>query len=167
LPQPKPEAEPVLSGRACFKETITTKLQHMYVTDLSQCIISAPGPVGSIHVKNVTQAIVSLVSDGPVFIHDFTDAILIVKCHQLRVHNTKNVKLFMDVGSKRAIIEQCSALTVGLYPGSQNMVEIDDFSWPTKNQANPHYDFSTESPNYNWVDSIGDGSLSPEVVRRL
>lgn len=142
------------------------------VSDLNDTIVSNPAKGHSltkIKLFNISRSVVVIdqatystaeiddISDsiillyrvnGPVYINRVTNSILILACHQFRMHKSESVSTFVSCSSRRPIIENCTAVTFGDFPdtGSFNSLiaweDIDDFSdlsservWTRKNNT--------------------------------
>lgn len=115
---------------------------HIYVSRFSNSILSVESQ--SINLQNGEGSICYLRSTGPVFVHNATNCIFVISCHQVRLHKITDSIVIAENRHKGnpIIIENCSRLLI-------NDVDVDDFNHPSK---------STKSPNY-------DTLLSEEVVR--
>lgn len=103
----------------------------------------------SVHLEKVVACVVFIVCDGPVFVHEMKNCILVAQCHQLRVHDLENCSIFALVHSGRVIIEQCNNLRMGSYDQSTHCLGpadygVDDFNWPTKQTPSPNYSILTQ-----------------------
>ncbi|ODV59219.1 uncharacterized protein ASCRUDRAFT_71936 [Ascoidea rubescens DSM 1968] len=117
---------------------------HALIKNIKESIITTISPPpGSIHLETCCDSIVWLVSSGPIFIHNLSRVKLIVDCHQLRLHNAKECEIYLKVGSKRAIIENCEKLKIYAISsgtdGQEDEIEIDDFNWPSRLEVDPNY----------------------------
>ncbi|AOW07190.1 tubulin binding cofactor C-domain-containing protein [Yarrowia lipolytica] len=86
-------------------------------------------------IDDISDSIIFLYRvNGPVYINCVTNSILVLACHQFRMHKSDSVSTFVSCSSKRPIIENCTSVTFGDFPdtGSFNSLvaweAIDDFS---------------------------------------
>ncbi|RLV91174.1 hypothetical protein JA1_004080 [Spathaspora sp. JA1] len=128
------------SGSAVFEllnESIDiSETRYVLITSSTNSIISTDklSPPPSIHMRNTTDSICTLTSKGAIFIHNVRNSILVLSCHQARLHNIHNSIIIVDkVKNNRIIIEDCSGLVIN------QQIEVDDFNHPTKESINPHY----------------------------
>lgn len=128
------------------------------VSDLNDTIVSNPvhgHSVTKVKLFNISKSVVVMdhatystaeiddISDsiillyrvnGPVYINRVTNSILILACHQFRMHKSDSVSVFVSCSSRRPIIENCTNVAFGDFPdtGSFNSLvsweDIDDFS---------------------------------------
>lgn len=112
--------------------------KHVVLSNITNSVVFTvpPVPPASVHVRSAHDVILRVDCAGPIFVHDVVDAVLILQCHQLRLHNVRNSVVVVDVSNNRAVIENCNGLTVGTQAGGE--VAVDDFNWPTT-ATNPHY----------------------------
>ncbi|VUC35526.1 unnamed protein product [Clonostachys rosea] len=115
------------------------------LTDLSGCIIDMSIPTSGgtafpgLALKNIkTSLVVAGRVNGPVHITGVTDSILVVAARQVRIHECKNVDIYLHCGS-HPIIEDCSGMRFAPLPAcyvseaeetSENQWDqVDDFKW--------------------------------------
>lgn len=112
--------------------------QHVLIADIEDSVIYTQPDVvtASVHIRGGTRLIVSMTSEGPIFIHDLHDVVLLLRCHQLRLHNVRNSVVMVEVSNSRIVIENSSELVVGSYRDEE--VNVDDFNWPTRSK-NQHF----------------------------
>lgn len=115
-----------------------TNHQHVLIADIEDSVIyTQPDLVtASVHIRGGTRLVVSIVSEGPIFIHDVHDVVLLLRCHQLRLHNVRNSVVMVEVSNNRIVIENSDGLLVGGYQDEE--VNVDDFNWPTRSK-NEHF----------------------------
>lgn len=96
-------------------------------------VINLTKPYSTAEIDNVHNSLILLYRiNGPIYINNVTNSVLVVACHQFRMHKSSNVQVF--VSSKRPIVEDCSHVTFGDFPDLPqfpNLVTweaIDDFS---------------------------------------
>lgn len=129
---------------------------HILISDISNTIVTTnqTSIPTSVHLKGVESSILRINSSGPVFIHDVSHTVLVLSCHQLRLHNIVDSTIIVEsVGNNRIIIENCN----GLKLQSTDEIAVDDFNWPTTLTTNPHYKFSHEIDDFAWIESVTDG----------
>lgn len=150
-------------------QTITLKVEESAVLRQfwhSEIHLTAP----SVHIEDAHNCVFYVRSSGPIFVHKMTNCVLIAASHQLRLHNMENCSVFADIGSGRAVIEHCDKITFGGFDRNTNTLtankfDVDDFNWPTRATASPHY--SMVESGYYWRLPNGErwGSKVWEHVR--
>lgn len=135
--------------------------RDILLSDLTNCTVRLRGNPNTLRLAKARGCKVLC---GPVstsvFLEDCRDCILAVACQQLRVHTTKNTRIFLQVTS-RAIVEDCSGIQFapytwsyqgidkdfqdsGLDRGRNNWNHIDDFNWLAQNVASPNWSILPE-----------------------
>ncbi|XP_006860527.1 PREDICTED: tubulin-specific chaperone C [Chrysochloris asiatica] len=135
--------------------------RDILLTELSHCTIRL---YGNPNTLRLTKARGCTVLCGPVstsvFLDDCSDCVLVVACQQLRIHTTKDTRIFLQVTS-RAIVEDCHGIQFApytwTYPGidedfqgsgldrnKNNWKDIDDFNWLARDVASPNWSILPE-----------------------
>ncbi|ROT35810.1 tubulin binding cofactor C [Sodiomyces alkalinus F11] len=123
------------------------------LTDINDCVVdmsmvtASSAPFASLMLNNIRNSLVLAGHvDGPVHITGVSDSIVVVAARQVRIHECKNVDLYLDCSS-HPIIEDCSGMRFAPLPPS--FENPDD---PSKNQWDQVQDFkwlkSEKSPNW-------------------
>ncbi|XP_006882045.1 PREDICTED: tubulin-specific chaperone C [Elephantulus edwardii] len=136
--------------------------RDVLLTELSDCTIRL---YGNPNTLRLTKARRCTVLCGPVstsvFLDDCSDCVLVVACQQLRIHTTKNTRIFLQVTCK-AILEDCSGVQFApynwTYPGidrdfegsgldrnKNNWNDVDDFNWLARGVASPNWSILPEA----------------------
>lgn len=135
--------------------------RDILLTELSNCTIKLYGNPNTLRLNKAHSCKVLC---GPVstsvFLEDCSDCILAVACQQLRIHTTRNTRIFLQVTS-RAIVEDCSGIQFApytwSYPGIEkdfqdsgldrsknNWTIVDDFNWLARDVASPNWSILPE-----------------------
>lgn len=161
---------PLLSGIQGVKYTVNTTNSHVLITDISQSIVITGSTASSINIHNGCHSILQLNCNGPIFLHDLQDTILVLQCHQLRLHNIVNSTILVDVANDKIIIENCSNLSIGNHPHLEptmcRPIQVDDFDQPTARQ-NSHYSKVNTHADLTWIQGVNEGALQPQVIKLL
>ncbi|KAG2736117.1 hypothetical protein G9P44_000207 [Scheffersomyces stipitis] len=138
---------------------------HLLVTNTVYSVVQCK-QASSIHIRGGKMSVFRLVVDGPVFVHDLDRVVLVLQCHQVRLHNVRrSVIMVSKTADNRMIIEDCSGLAISSLE-SGPLVEVDDFNWPTKAVVSPHYK-AAEPVDISWIDDVDDGPLSEDTIDKL
>jgi hypothetical protein len=102
------------SGSTATVPASITVLRHC-VVDMS--IPTANGkPYASLTIKDVKESLLVCGQiDGPAHITDVEDSIMVVTCRQFRMHNCKNVDVYLSASSN-PIIEDCANVRFAQIP---------------------------------------------------
>ncbi|KAI5766868.1 unnamed protein product [Gulo gulo] len=135
--------------------------RDVLLTHLSKCTIKLYGNPNTLRLAKARSCTLLC---GPVstsvFLEDCSDCVLAVACQQLRVHTTRDTRIFLQVTS-RAIVEDCSGIQFApytwSYPGidkdfegsgldrsRNNWNDVDDFNWLARDMASPNWSILPE-----------------------
>lgn len=135
--------------------------RDILLSDLTNCTVRLRGNPNTLRLAKARGCKVLC---GPVstsvFLEDCCDCILAVACQQLRVHTTKDTRIFLQVTS-RAIVEDCSGIQFAPYTWSylgidkdfrdsgldrskNNWNHVDDFNWLARDVASPNWSILPE-----------------------
>jgi len=122
------------------------------VSDLDECIVNLlPGDeddskITALHVQRVSRSVILLPRiSGSIILYDLSQCVIVVGCHQFRMHSSTAVDVYLESGSD-PIIESCSGIRFAAYPSSlarggtlqDKHLTVKDFS----------HILSTPSPNW-------------------
>ncbi|XP_077017938.1 tubulin-specific chaperone C [Tamandua tetradactyla] len=131
------------------------------LTELTNCTVKL---YGNPNTLRLTKARNCTVLCGPVstsvFLENCSGCVLSVACQQLRVHSTRDTRIFLQVTS-RAIVEDCSGIQLAPYTWSypeidkdfkdsgldrskNNWKDVDDFNWLARGVASPNWSILPE-----------------------
>lgn len=143
------------------KRILRPEQPHVLLSDVVDSIIIAVDEmIESVHLENIQHSVIKVHSKGPVIVEKVTDSLLVFECHQLRLHDVKNCEVNVNVANNRIVIENSNQLNIATLT---DKIAVDDFNWPRKGN-NPHYKLTTLS-DYNWIDDINEGAISPKILR--
>ncbi|KAJ7130229.1 tubulin binding cofactor C-domain-containing protein [Mycena epipterygia] len=127
-----------------------SQASDLTISDLNNCIVnllpteSSYLEISALHIRNLTDTILLLpVIRGSVLLHDLRRCIVVVGCHQFRMHTSEGVDVYLSIPST-PVIEHCSRIRFTSYPDtlsqdtSPNVFSVQDFS----------HIKSTPSPNW-------------------
>ncbi|KAL4076899.1 tubulin binding cofactor C-domain-containing protein [Scleroderma yunnanense] len=108
------------------------------LSDISNCIMNMlphdKTHISAIHLQRVTNCILLLPHiSGSVLLHDMSNCVLVVGCHQFRMHNSTEVDVYLSVGTN-PVIEHCSNIRFAKFPDAlsqdpaQQVPAVQDFS---------------------------------------
>ncbi|XP_059137653.1 tubulin-specific chaperone C [Peromyscus eremicus] len=170
-PSAKEEGAPGLSWACGFSNLESQDLEKraeelhqrdVLLSDLTNCTVRLRGNPNTLRLAKARGCKVLC---GPVstsvFLEDCCDCILAVACQQLRVHTTKDTRVFLQVTS-RAIVEDCSGIQFAPYTWSylgidkdfqdsgldrnrNNWDHVDDFNWLARNVPSPNWSILPEA----------------------
>ncbi|XP_006148623.1 LOW QUALITY PROTEIN: tubulin-specific chaperone C [Tupaia chinensis] len=145
-----------LESQVLEKKADELHQRDVLLTELSKCTIKL---YGNPNTLRLTKARSCRVLCGPVstsvYLEDCSDCVLAVACQQLRVHTTRDTRIFLQVTS-RAIVEDCNGIqfapytwtylgldkdfeSSGLDRSKNNWNDVDDFNWLARDVASPNW----------------------------
>ncbi|XP_053456911.1 tubulin-specific chaperone C [Nycticebus coucang] len=150
-----------LESQVLEKKADELHQRDVLLTELSNCTIKLYGNPNTLRLAKARSCKLLC---GPVstsvFLEDCSDCVLAVACQQLRIHSTKDTRIFLQVIS-RAIVEDCSGIQFApytwTYPGidkdfegsgldrnKNNWNDVDDFNWLARDVASPNWSILPE-----------------------
>lgn len=157
------------------------------VMNLTRCIVdmaiptSTDAPFAGLALKNIKHSlIVAGHVAGPAHITGIEDSIIVVAARQVRIHECKNVHIYLHCTS-HPIIEDCSRMKFAPLPayyGNESTAsdtnqwdQVDDFKW-LKDTASPNWSLMVEDarlPDDVWKNTVcGKAGMSTnDILREL
>ncbi|KAF7323883.1 C-CAP/cofactor C-like domain-containing protein [Mycena kentingensis (nom. inval.)] len=95
------------------------------ISDLTQCIVNLLPPgdalqISALHIRNLADCVLLLPTiRGSILLHDLHRCVVVVGCHQFRMHTSTNVDVYLSISSN-PIIEHCSKIRFCAYPTETN-----------------------------------------------
>jgi len=145
--------------------------KDVVLSSLNGCRVMIQGSPSTVHITAVRECVILCgPSSGSVFVDDCQKSVIVVACHQLRVHRTSDTGFYLHVTS-RAIIEDCSAVQFAPYNWSyarldedfrkagldhtrNNWNAVDDFNWLAADRQSPNWSvMDTDDRIYSWSES--------------
>ncbi|EMD96929.1 hypothetical protein COCC4DRAFT_24875 [Bipolaris maydis ATCC 48331] len=139
------------------------------VSHLTNCIVNlttSTKPLATLYLRSIKNSLILCGHvAGPIHITHVTNSVIVTSCRQFRMHDSKNVDIYLHSAS-RPIFEDCEALRFAPLPGcyvtpqiseSPNLWDqIDDFKW-LKAEPSPHFSTIPEDkriPDHVWSDIV-------------
>lgn len=164
-PPPPPSSSPQTFTLTALTSTRATPAPPTPTTTvlslslLTSCVILPP-PVSSAtfataSVTSITSSILVLPRiSGPAHLTFLKNSVLVISCHQFRLHDSSDLDVYLRCGS-RPIIERCSNIRVSRIPqilksiifkdgegegeGEDKWNQIDDFNWLKEGRPSPNW----------------------------
>ena len=150
----------------------------VYIVDLDSSLIDCRNAIfSSAYVKNVKNSVIILGAlSGSIHIEACCASVVAVGCHQFRMHESRDTRVYLHVTS-HPIIEDCNGISVGPYPSSvfaseaeftaklinshldplmNSYAQMEDFNW-LKQQASPNWHAVTIEDS---IADLGDSALA-------
>ncbi|ORY80668.1 tubulin binding cofactor C-domain-containing protein [Leucosporidium creatinivorum] len=157
-PDGKPEALLLSALEGCFVDltSLMALLGAVALGDGDQGRSGAGGgsSFSALYLYNLKRCVVLVEPiEGSVMLHGCEDCVIVLGCHQFRMHDSTSCKIFLHINST-PIIERCRGLLFGPYPSifapftlsaASSFAEVQDFDHPFASAAN-------RSPNFRVLD---------------
>ncbi|KAI0089468.1 tubulin binding cofactor C-domain-containing protein [Irpex rosettiformis] len=137
------------------------------ISDLKRCVVNLlphgsdnPGRViSALHVRNLTDTVLLLPRiEGSALLHDMKNCMIILGCHQFRMHTSIDIRVHLAIQSN-PIIEHCSSVTFASYPSSlQEGQPVTD----SKHLSVQDFSHIRQTPSPNWCALPAELELSEE-----
>lgn len=131
-----------------------SKPMDLFLVSLQNCIIQGPKTAYSaLHIENMSNCILlDTEVQNSVLIRTVSDSVIVLRhCHQLRMHDAKNVIVLLHVPTS-PIIEDSSSIRFGQWgpdDSSNRFADVSDFNWLRQQQ----------SPNWSIIDNACKDNL--------
>ncbi|KAJ6588376.1 tubulin binding cofactor C-domain-containing protein [Mycena capillaripes] len=200
VPERSPQSQPMSTNLTLSSHSLRylsntsvpwkSQASDLTISDLTKCIVnllpdavdesssqdSSDSKISALHIRNLTDTILLLpVIRGSVLLHDLRRCIVVVGCHQFRMHTSTNVDVYLSIPST-PIIEHCSQIRFASYPaalrGSEDTCSDDTFSVQDfshiKSTPSPHWStLPPEARASNWPVDMIAGTSEEEVAGLL
>ncbi|ANB14781.1 hypothetical protein AWJ20_2388 [Sugiyamaella lignohabitans] len=130
----------------------------LQLSNVRNSIIILKRTFNSANLNNITSSIIFLPSvHGPIHASNVTNSLVIANCHQFRIHQSSDLRIYLSCASKRPIIEHCLRLGFGQYPSDlvsatdspvTAWTGVDDFNWIRKTPSVNWYEISDTPDNF-------------------
>ncbi|KAH9905913.1 tubulin binding cofactor C [Xylariomycetidae sp. FL2044] len=157
------------------------------LTNLQRCIVDmtiptrtgSGAPFAGLALKNIKKSlIIAGQVNGPVHITGVEDSVVVVAARQVRMHECKNVDVYLHCTS-HPIIEDCSAMLFAQLPelyiqksnkaATNQWDQVDDFKW-LKSEPSPNWSVMPQEqriPEDVWKNTVcGGPSFSTDDILR-
>jgi len=136
--------------------TTDVEKKDVVLSSLTGCRVIIKGSPSTVHITAIRDCVILCgPTSGSMFVDDCQKSVVVVACHQLRVHRTSSTSFYLHVTS-RAIIEDCSSVQfapynwmythldedfskAGLDQMRNNWNAVDDFNWLAADKHSPNW----------------------------
>ncbi|KAF7974591.1 hypothetical protein HWV62_11866 [Athelia sp. TMB] len=156
--------------------------RDLTISDLDECIVdllpreTAPDgktiQLGALHIRNITNSVLLLPCiSGSALLHDMDHCVVVVGCHQFRMHASTAIDVHLGVPSL-PVIEHCAGIRFGPYPLSSVIPssaramqdrgldgkyrEVQDFSH-VRATPSPNWSLLPQGDGKGWEELLGGG----------
>ncbi|TFK31502.1 tubulin binding cofactor C-domain-containing protein [Crucibulum laeve] len=154
-----------VSGPPEQSELTISDLDHCIVDLLPRASVSDSGSgdiphnlsprVSALHIQNLIDTVLILPEiNGSVLLHDLIRCVVVVGCHQFRMHTSQKVDVFLSISSN-PIIEHCKDIRFSQYPQQLSSSGMGDK--PAKELYVQDFSHIRSTPSPHWT-LLGDES---------
>lgn len=130
---------------------------HVNLSNVAGSLVSCCAD--AVNVDTVRRACIKITASGAVYVKNARNSLLVVDCHQLRLHASYNCAVVGHVTSGRMVIEASRGIAV-------SQIAVDDFDWPTRTEQNPHIlELSTAAEDA--IRKVNAMDQIPDTLREL
>ncbi|KAK0484744.1 TBCC-domain-containing protein [Armillaria novae-zelandiae] len=125
--EPLPSQASILSFSSQSNEILTVDLsdvctRDVTLSDLANCVINLIAPskltISAVHAQNLRNVILLLPTiQSSIMLHDLDNCVVVVGCHQFRMHTSRSVDVYLSIPS-HPVIENCSGIRFAGYPST-------------------------------------------------
>jgi tubulin-specific chaperone C len=168
------------------------------LSNLDSCVVDMSAasprdsPLAGLTLRDISQSVINCGGvSGPIHITGATDSIIVVTCGQFRMHECKNVDVYLQCGSKPIVEDvegvrfaplanayvcfcmKCLNSTTNNALSHENLHEVknmwdqvDDFKW-LKSEHSPHWSILAEPKRLDdgfWTNTLVDDGLSVDAI---
>lgn len=148
------------------KDLVGTKVSLMqensFVQNFKDSIVASGRALGQIHIQNGVSSLIDCISNGPIFIENVCNLVIVIECHQLRLRGLEKCKIYGRIGNNTIVIEECTDLEFGTIESEASPKQeliVDDFSDPSNRGTSAPSSSQSALKNISFVDSISTDEL--------
>ncbi|KAJ3549442.1 hypothetical protein NMY22_g886 [Coprinellus aureogranulatus] len=134
---------------------------------LNRCVVNLLPPKDSqlrfsaLHIRNLSDSVLLLpFNDGSALIHDIKNCVLVLGCHQFRMHTSTHVDVYLRIKSN-PIIETCSNIRFGMYPAPLAPQLLQESPQPPFTVQDFSHIRATPSPNFSLIGEKLGNEIKP------
>ena len=159
-----------LSGSDTYV-TVSADLHVSYIrvlsTSNSVVNLLVPKRHATLHINDLSNTLL-LVSnvDGAAHLTNLTNCVVVLKCHQFRMHDSRNTQVYLSCMS-RPIIEHCTDIAFAEYPsviGEKVGIQIEEEEWALKGLVED-FNWLRKESSPNWT--MLKEKISDDTWRRI
>ncbi|KAK0223850.1 TBCC-domain-containing protein [Armillaria fumosa] len=125
--EPSSSQASILSFSSRSNEILTVDLsdvcaRDVTLSDLANCVVNFIAPskltISAVHAQNLRNVVLLLpMIQSSIMLHDLENCVVVVGCHQFRMHTSRSVDVYLSIPS-HPVIENCSGIRFAGYPSA-------------------------------------------------
>ncbi|RXW16931.1 hypothetical protein EST38_g8923 [Candolleomyces aberdarensis] len=143
------------------------------ISNLTRCIVNLLPPQGSdlnfsaLHIRDLSDCVLLLpFTEGSALIHDIKNCVLVLGCHQFRMHTSTKVDVYLRIDSN-PIIETCHGIRFGMYPSRLAPHLLQEPPLPPLTVQDFSHIRASPSPNFSLIGSKMQSEVKPWPVEPI
>ncbi|KAJ2914565.1 hypothetical protein MD484_g5835, partial [Candolleomyces efflorescens] len=144
------------------------------ISRLNRCIVNLLPPsdrsnlnFSALHIRDLSDCILLLpFTQGSALIHDIRNCVLVLGCHQFRMHTSTKVDVYLRIESN-PIIETCYDIRFGMYPSRLAPQLLQQPPLPPLAVQDFSHIRASPSPNYSLIGSKMQTEVKPWPVEPI
>ncbi|KAK0469149.1 tubulin binding cofactor C-domain-containing protein [Desarmillaria tabescens] len=156
-PEPSPSQASILNFSSRNNELLTVDLpdvsaRDVTLSDLVNCVVNLISPtkltISAVHAQNLRNVVILLpMIQSSIMLHDLDNCVVVVGCHQFRMHTSRTVDIYLSIPS-HPVIENCSDIRFAGYPSAlQREIQVAE----SKHTSVQDFSHIRASPSPNWT----------------
>ncbi|KZS99598.1 uncharacterized protein LAESUDRAFT_733049 [Laetiporus sulphureus 93-53] len=141
-----------------FLASTAVDASDLAISDLAHCVVNLLPSTSAdlqsnlkitvLHARNVRNCILLLPQiEGSALLHDLSRCIIVLRCHQYRMHTSSQTDVYIAVSSK-PIIEHSTNIRFALYPAPLRSSDTNPMG---NNLSKPDFSHIRPTPSPNWA----------------
>ncbi|KAK0205340.1 tubulin binding cofactor C-domain-containing protein [Desarmillaria ectypa] len=155
--EPSPSQASILNFSSRTNELLTVDLSDVSARDvtlsnLANCVVNLIAPaqltVSAVHAQNLRNVVILLpMIQSSIMLHDLDNCVVVVGCHQFRMHTSRTVDVYLSIPS-HPVIENCSDIRFAGYPSAlQREIQVA----ASKHTSVQDFSHIKATPSPNWT----------------
>ncbi|KAJ2925339.1 hypothetical protein H1R20_g11792, partial [Candolleomyces eurysporus] len=143
------------------------------ISNLTRCIVNMLPPQDSnlnfsaLHIRDLSDCVLLLpFTEGSALIHDVRNCVLVLGCHQFRMHTSTKVDVYLRIESN-PIIETCHEIRFGMYPSRLAPHLLQEPPLPPLTVQDFSHIRASPSPNFSLIGSKMQSEVKPWPVEHI
>lgn len=155
--EPSSSQASILSFSSRTNEILTVDLsdvcaRDVTLSDLAYCVVNLIAPskltISAVHAQNLRNVVLLLpMIQSSIMLHDLDNCVVVVGCHQFRMHTSRTVDVYLSIPS-HPVIENCSGIRIAGYPPAlQREIQVAE----SRHASVQDFSHIKATPSPNWT----------------
>ncbi|PBK66376.1 TBCC-domain-containing protein [Armillaria solidipes] len=155
--EPSSSQASILNFSSRTNELLTVNLsdvsaRDVTLSDLANCVVNLIAPskltISAVHAQNLRNVVLLLpMIQSSIMLHDLDNCVVVVGCHQFRMHTSRTVDVYLSIPS-HPVIENCSGIRFSGYPSAlQREIQVAE----SRHASVQDFSHIKATPSPNWT----------------